>query len=203
MPKNLKRLSFSEREKKILDAATDLFSKKGFEGTTTKAIALKAGVNEARLFRHFSNKEKLYAALLRRKVSHLFLHVIPVLEKMLDQPLSEALFKIAKTFVEEHQRDPQIFRMMLYSALEDHHLSALFFKGRLPFAELLERLLTERMAKGEILKQDSTILIRAFLALIQNYILMTQIFKAKNLFPKSENEVIQDFVDLFVRGIKA
>jgi AcrR family transcriptional regulator len=202
-PRPSSRLSFERREKIILDAAAALFAARGFDGTTTKAISNLAKVNEALLFRHYPNKRSLYEALLRRKVSRLFHNVIPVLEKTLEQPLAEGLFKIAKTFIGEHRRDPQIFRMMLFSALEHHRLSGIFFKGRLPFAEFLERFVRERMEKGEIQRQDPLIMSRAFLGLIQNYTLMTQVFKAKKLFPKSEDETLRAYAQLFARGIRA
>jgi hypothetical protein len=125
------------------------------------------------------------------------------LDKTLTQPLQEGLYKIAKTFIEEHRRDPQIFRMMLFSALERHRLSGLFFKGPLPFAEFLERFLRERMEKGEILRQDPLLVSRAFLGLIQNYTLMTQVFKAKKLFPRSEEETLRAYVQLFAKGISS
>jgi TetR/AcrR family transcriptional regulator len=40
-----------------------LFSQRGFRGTTTKEIAVAAGVSEAMVFRHFANKEVLYSAI--------------------------------------------------------------------------------------------------------------------------------------------
>src|SRR5262245_60827378 len=144
------RLSFEQREDKILEAADVLFSEKGYRGTTTKAISEKARVNEALLFRHFRNKEALYTALLRKKLSRGFLHVIPALEKTLREPLSEGLLEIAKTIILEHRKDPRTFRTMLYSALEGYRHGRLFFRERLPFVEFLERFLREKKERGEV-----------------------------------------------------
>lgn len=44
----------------ILDAARDLFQAKGFGGTTTKEIALRAGVSEPLLFSNFGSKAGLF-----------------------------------------------------------------------------------------------------------------------------------------------
>jgi AcrR family transcriptional regulator len=49
---------------RIMQAASQLFSEKGFAGTTTRAIADLAGVNEVTLFRHFGTKEKLAKAIM-------------------------------------------------------------------------------------------------------------------------------------------
>jgi AcrR family transcriptional regulator len=44
----------------LLDAARSLFAAKGYAGTATRDIAVKAGVSEALLFRHFGTKAKLF-----------------------------------------------------------------------------------------------------------------------------------------------
>ena len=49
---------------RIMEAASQLFTEKGFSGTTTRAIAELAGVNEVTLFRHFGTKEKLAKAIM-------------------------------------------------------------------------------------------------------------------------------------------
>jgi TetR/AcrR family transcriptional regulator len=57
-----------ERRSQILSVAVNLFSQRGFRGTTTKEIAHTAGVSEAMVFRHFATKEELYAAILDHKM---------------------------------------------------------------------------------------------------------------------------------------
>lgn len=44
---------------KILQAALQLFAKRGYEGTTTKDLAKSAGVAEGTLFRHFDSKKAI------------------------------------------------------------------------------------------------------------------------------------------------
>ena len=58
------RLPASDRRRQLLETALDLFSRKGFEGATTKEIAAAAGVTEAIIFRHFPTKQALYTAVL-------------------------------------------------------------------------------------------------------------------------------------------
>ncbi len=45
----------------LLTAARELFGTDGFERTTVRAVAERAGVNQALLFRYFGNKERLFA----------------------------------------------------------------------------------------------------------------------------------------------
>jgi AcrR family transcriptional regulator len=47
----------------ILQAAAELFAERGYKGTTTRAIAERAGVNEVTLFRRFKNKQGILQAL--------------------------------------------------------------------------------------------------------------------------------------------
>lgn len=49
---------------KLIDAAARVFNRVGLAGSTTRAIALEAGVNEVTLFRHFQTKEKLVSAVI-------------------------------------------------------------------------------------------------------------------------------------------
>lgn len=48
----------------LLQAAADLFAKRGFDGTTIDAIAKQARVNKAMISYHFGGKRGLYGALL-------------------------------------------------------------------------------------------------------------------------------------------
>ncbi len=50
----------------ILDAAEQLFARRGFRSTTIKAIAGAAGVNTALLYYYFPDKQGLYHAVLER-----------------------------------------------------------------------------------------------------------------------------------------
>ncbi|GIN91681.1 TetR family transcriptional regulator [Siminovitchia terrae] len=58
----------SSREK-ILLAALEVFSGKGYTGTTTREIAKRAGVDHSTLFRQFRNKEKLFEEAVINQVT--------------------------------------------------------------------------------------------------------------------------------------
>lgn len=57
-------MSKSETREKILRAATEMFSEKGYPVTTTREISERAGVTEITVFRHFGNKETLFSEVL-------------------------------------------------------------------------------------------------------------------------------------------
>lgn len=50
-------------KERILDAALEEFTAKGFAGARVESVALRAGVNIRSLYQHFGNKEQLYEAV--------------------------------------------------------------------------------------------------------------------------------------------
>ncbi len=55
-----KRLPALERRRVIIDAARSVFLDVGFGGSRTIAIAKRAGINEAMLYKHFTSKRALF-----------------------------------------------------------------------------------------------------------------------------------------------
>ena len=55
----------------LLTAARELFASVGYDGTTVRAIADRAGVNQALLFRYFGNKEGLFAEAVQSEAFQL------------------------------------------------------------------------------------------------------------------------------------
>jgi AcrR family transcriptional regulator len=56
------RRSTAEVQRLILEAATEVFSRKGYAHTTTDDIAAEAGVARSVMFRHFTSKAELFRA---------------------------------------------------------------------------------------------------------------------------------------------
>ncbi|MEH7458537.1 TetR/AcrR family transcriptional regulator [Bacillus sp. JJ1127] len=55
-----------ERRNEILDAADELFGRKGFDGTSTNDILEKVGIARGTLYHHFKSKEDIMDALIER-----------------------------------------------------------------------------------------------------------------------------------------
>lgn len=60
---------------RIIEAALQLISEKGYTAATTKAIAELAGVNEVTIFRHFGNKRGILTAIIEQ------LSYVPLLQE--------------------------------------------------------------------------------------------------------------------------
>ena len=61
------RLSSAERRDAILDVATEVFGRLGFEATRMDDVAKAAGIAKGLLYKHFSSKDALFQALIDRQ----------------------------------------------------------------------------------------------------------------------------------------
>ena len=77
-----------EVETRLLDAATQLFLRHGFEGTSCDQVVALAGAGKASLYARYANKEELFAAAVRRAVDR---SLQPSGDDVTDMPLAERL----------------------------------------------------------------------------------------------------------------
>src|SRR5436190_21861955 len=95
-----KRAENRERTKQqILKAALELFSKKGFYTTTTKAISRKAKIAEGTLFNYFRTKEDLALYFFEQELSGVS-DWYRRDKRVQNAPLPEKLFAIIHRFLE-------------------------------------------------------------------------------------------------------
>ncbi len=90
------RLKAAQRREQLISVATQLFAERGYEATTTAAIADAAGVTEPILYRHFHNKQDLFVAIVR-EMSELTMRHWKKLTSGTDDP-AEAIRRIARQF---------------------------------------------------------------------------------------------------------
>ncbi|MCB8816985.1 TetR/AcrR family transcriptional regulator [Desulfosporosinus shakirovi] len=67
-PEIRRKKTAEERHQDILEAALNIFTEKGYNGSTTAEIARAAGVAEGTIFRHFATKKELLIAVLKPKI---------------------------------------------------------------------------------------------------------------------------------------
>ncbi len=95
----------------IIQAATYILTKVGWEGLTTNAIAERAGVNIGSLYQFFPNKEAIIAELQRRHATDTRTDLLEVLRVLPDQPsLRDALSLIVEMLVAEHRIAPALHK---------------------------------------------------------------------------------------------
>jgi AcrR family transcriptional regulator len=70
-----KRLSAEDRRAAILDAALEVFSRRGYNGASIDEIATAAGISKALIYEHFPSKRDLHVSLLERHVQEIFVRL--------------------------------------------------------------------------------------------------------------------------------
>ncbi|MER5499384.1 TetR family transcriptional regulator [Streptomyces sp. NPDC002561] len=65
-PSGERRRDSAATRRRLLEAARDLFAERGYEATTVRGIAERAGVNQALLFRYFGSKQGLLTEVVAR-----------------------------------------------------------------------------------------------------------------------------------------
>jgi AcrR family transcriptional regulator len=87
------------RRRRIVAAALDLFQAKGFDRTTTRAIAKKAGIAEGTLFNYFPTKEDIALHFFGMEVDHA-IAAVRTDKRLKRAPLEEQLFALVQRQLE-------------------------------------------------------------------------------------------------------
>jgi AcrR family transcriptional regulator len=196
------RLTGEERRRVIVEAALALFSQKGFRGTTTKEIAEAAGCSEATIFKHFATKNELYSAILEAKsrIEETLAKAAQAAARKDDAGVFRAvgLESLIRT-----EQDPSLLRLLLFSALEGHDLSHLFFESKVRgLHEFLSGYIKGRIADGAFQPVDPLLAARGFVGMVAYYLLIHEIFGVKRPAGVLPEPVIDTFVTLFLQGIR-
>src|ERR1700677_538157 len=114
------RMQGTDRRQKLIETALDVFSRKGFDGATTKEIAVEAGVTEAIIFRHFPTKQALDTAVVQAKRDPAEIEAwIASVKSFTERNDDVGLFReIARVLLAYYREDLRHERVMLYAALE-------------------------------------------------------------------------------------
>lgn len=197
------RMPAENRRGQIVAVAAELFSQKGLRGTTTKEIADQAGVSEAIIFRHFATKDDLYHAILDYKVKQGTERIQKDLNDAASRKDDNAYFgSLAFNMLEFHTKDRTFMRLLLFSALEGHELSEIFFHSTArEIKNQIRRYIKQRIADGAFRRVDPALAARAFVGMVLNQAQVRTIFRDDDL-RFSNRQIADRFVDMFLAGIR-
>jgi AcrR family transcriptional regulator len=106
------------RRDQILETAVGLFAQKGFDGTSTKEIAVAVGISEGLIFHYFPSKSALLAAVLQTQ--HGFLNDLrDLLRNAEDRPAREVLPEMATLWFRKLREEKAITLILLGTAQTD------------------------------------------------------------------------------------
>lgn len=197
------RLTGEERRRQIIDAAAALFARKGFGGTTTREVAVAAGISEPTIFKHFTTKEELYAAIIEAKAqTAAILEGAAVPAGRGDD--AGVLRALAHEMIARTQADPTLFRLLLFSALEGHTLSEMFFRSRVKRVdEFLSRYIAERIKGGAFRPVDPLQAAWNFIGMVAYHLLYREIFGQKPPPHLTTDRAVEAMVEQFLDGMRA
>jgi AcrR family transcriptional regulator len=113
-PKRRRRIDGEASRTRILDAATEIASERGYEGTSIALVSAKCGLPASSIYWHFKDKDDLIAAVIERSFAHwLSAWQLPD-ERTGREPLVAVLLQIAKALLDS----PDFLRLGLMLALE-------------------------------------------------------------------------------------
>jgi len=194
------RVPGKTRRQQILRAATQLFSRQGFDGTTTREIARQAGVNEAIIFRHFTSKEELYWVVVSEQIT--------VRTECLHRHLRSsartrnALGSVAEILLDKRQGDGAFIRLMLFSALRKGEPSQRFVHDYLSASlDLISDYIRAGTKQGWLREIDPVIAARAFVAMVAGQNLMQELFFVPRHHKYNPRQLGQQLADIWLNGV--
>ncbi len=198
-------MSGEERRRQIIRVAVRLFSQKGFTGTTTKEIAVAAGVNEALIFRHFATKDDLYTAILDDKACEVCAgDWLADLQEYAARRDDRGLFRAVAEKRFEHLRRDENFtflRLMFYSSLEGHGLAYKFLEQQVrPVHNFLCDYVKLRQREGAFRRIHPRIVVSAFMGTLSHHII-TYAFFNKWRINITDKEAIMNYTELLLGGL--
>ena len=101
----------------ILKAAEELFLEQGFEQTTTKQIAQRAGCNQALLHYYYRTKDNLFVQIFEEKAKFIATHFLDI--NSTAQTLEERISQMVEVHFELFRKNPRLVPFLLKEVLSD------------------------------------------------------------------------------------
>lgn len=151
------------QKENILNAAGRVFTERGYQRSTTKAIAEAAGVSEGAIYYHFDSKKDLLLGVLDRLLggSELMMEKIPA-----DIDFRTLYAATVKARIKHVQPSVTTFFSLISDVLTDKELAQYLYQTKFsPLIKQSEDLLKKFIEKGEIRQLDISLTARLSLVL--------------------------------------
>ncbi len=134
---------------RILEAATEVFARRGVHGTRVADIAERAGIAYGLVYHHFHNKEEILSAIFAER----WAQYVAYLEELArtPAPFRERMRRLIHFWVEAYRQDNDLMTVMIneitrsYEFLESHDITAV-----LVAFDPIERIIAEGRDNGEV-----------------------------------------------------
>lgn len=155
----------------IINAATQIFLKKGFESASMDEIAAAAGVSKRTVYQHFENKEQLFQQIL----TLYWQEAIGISKQLLfnsEQSIAMNLKHFARIFL-DFLYQPQtidLFRLLISESVRFPNLAqSLVINGKAPFTQELIIFLDQQKKAGRLFMKDTGRAAAFFIGQLKEY----------------------------------
>jgi AcrR family transcriptional regulator len=131
-------MTADERRAAILDVAVGEFARGGLNGTSTEAIAARAGISQPYLFRLFGTKKDLFLACMGRCHERLRATFTAAAEADSSADPLKAMGLAYRRLLED--REYLLLQLQMYAACDDPHVRAAASAGYAELWQLVSRL---------------------------------------------------------------
>lgn len=186
--------SGEETRARILAAAREIFERNGTRGTTTREVALRAGVNEATLFRHFGSKAALLSVMREQACS------IDELRESLaglgSGDLVSDLRQLARTAVQSMHRQRDMLCISLAEDAMDPDPNAPEWRAPDRILGLVTDYFARLVGEGRLAGQPD-FLARTFMGMMFQYVIARRLWRSHTVDPLT----VDGLVDVFLHGV--
>jgi len=165
----------TDKQRRILEAAVEIFSKKGYAAASTSEIASRAGVAEGTIFKHYKTKKGLLLSIVSPTILKLGAPVVlRRFEKVLEAPydtFGDFLRALLRDRFEFAQKNTMTLKILIQEVSYHPEFQALLkelFSERI-FPKI-EKVIEHFQAKGDIKKLPSLTILRWIITLGIGYV---------------------------------
>jgi AcrR family transcriptional regulator len=186
---------------KILKVAQKLFARHGYDGTTTKELAEKAGIAEGTLFRHFTNKKAILVEIATQGWVELLTDLLTELSEMASyEAISQVMYKRMLRLGDNYDMMRVCFmEVQFHQDLRERIQSEVIEK----MTDVAEAFFQTAMERGVYRRMNSRTIAQVFLGMfvVAGFSHETLVQPGAN--PQEVKEMAEGLADIFLNGVLA
>ncbi|MFB2898707.1 TetR/AcrR family transcriptional regulator [Aerosakkonemataceae cyanobacterium BLCC-F50] len=199
--KNPQPQSEDATRNRIIKAAQKLFARQGYDGTTTRDLAMAAGVAEGTVFRHFPNKKAILIEVATQGWVEILTDLLTELSEMESY---EAVGKVMRRRMLNFHKNGDLMRVCFMEAqfhedLRDRVQSEVIDK----MTNVAEAFFETAMKKGIYRQMNPRIVAQVFVGMFAIAGFSHNTIMEPQASPQEMKEMAEGIADIFLNGVLA
>ena len=197
MPKSLPKKTSSKKRESIIESALSAFLELGYDGTTMDEVVKRAGGSKASIYKHFKNKEDLFATVIDELVRHRLTN-----ELNLEDPPEKALLEYAKSrlkvvFTKKHIA---LRRLIIGEGSRISRIARMYYEhGPGLSIKQLEKYLQAENDRGSLKVEDAHASAAIFTGMLMHYMYLRTLYSVSAVPSAAQmNTHAEKVVDTFL-----